>query len=153
MSEAMYEALAYAMRYWFIFIMLFILIAVIYVSVKEYRQRKFVMEEIGRYLGYLEIVGGDEEIIGLQYNVASENTIGRSKKSDIYIDDASVNKNHALLYKNKEDFYITAIGKGVVLVNGRKASKDYTLKTGDIITLGEVELKIFIKRSRLGYDY
>ena len=47
--EAAYEVVAYALRYWFIAAVLVILIAVIYISYKEYQQEKFVMKEISQY--------------------------------------------------------------------------------------------------------
>ena len=153
MNSSVYEAVAYAMRYWFVFVIFVVLVAVIYVSYKEYKQRKNVMEEIENFLGYVEVVRGNEDIIGLRYSFTDENTIGRSQSSDIYLDDKSVYKSHALLYEKNGDIYLTPMGRAKTAVNSRKIIKSCKLKTGDIVTLGNVSLRVFIKRTRLSDDY
>ena len=153
MSGSVYEAVAFAMRYWFVFVMFVILIAVIYASVSEYRQRKYIMEEVGQYVGYLEIKSGPEEIIGDKHGIRLENTVGRLAKSDIFIDDFSVAKTHALLFKKEDDLYLSPLGRAETMVNGKKILKPQILKTGDIITLGEIDLRVFIKRTRLQNGY
>lgn len=153
MNGSVYEAVAFAMRYWFVFVMFMILVAVIYASISEYRQRKYIMEEVGQYVGYLEINSGPEEIIGDKHGIRQENTVGRLAKSDICIDDYSVAKTHALLYKKGDDLYVSPLGRAETMVNGKKVSKPQILKTGDIITLGEIDARVFIKRTRLQNDY
>lgn len=153
MSSSVYEAVAFAMRYWFVFAMFVILIAVIYASVSEYRQRKYIMEEVGQYVGYLQIESGPEEIIGDKHGIKLENTVGRLAKSDICIDDFSVAKTHALLFKKGDDLYLSSLGRAETMVNGKKIFKPQILKTGDIITLGEIDTRLFIKRTRLQNGY
>jgi pSer/pThr/pTyr-binding forkhead associated (FHA) protein len=153
MDGSMYEVVAYIMRYWFVFAMFVILIAVIYASVSEYRQRKYVMEEVGRYVGYLEIESGPEEFIGERRGIEKENTVGRLTRSDICINDYSVAKTHALLYQKGEDLYLSPMGRAITMVNGTRITKPQALRTGDVVTLGEIDVRVFIKRTRLHNDY
>ena len=62
MSPSVYEAIAFAMRYWFILVIAIILIAVIVISVREYKARKSVMSRMAEFAGFLEIVGGAEAL-------------------------------------------------------------------------------------------
>jgi hypothetical protein len=153
MSGSMVEVVAYIMRYWFVFAMFVILVAVIYASVSEYRQRKYVMEEVGQYVGYLEIESGPEAFIGERMGIREENTVGRLARSDICIEDYSVAKTHALLYKKGEELFLSPMGRAVTMVNGKKIAQPQILRTGDVITLGEIDVRVFIKRTRLQNDY
>ena len=153
MNGPMYEVASYIMRYWFVFAMFVVLAAVIYASVSEYRQRKYVMEEVGQYVGYVEITSGPEQLIGERLGIREENTVGRLARSDIRIDDYSVAKTHALLYKKGEDLLLSPMGRVVTMVNGKKITRPQALKTGDVITLGEIDARVFIKRTRLQNGY
>lgn len=153
MSGSVYEVVAYIMRYWFVFAMFVILVAVIYASVSEYKQRKYVMAEVGQYVGYLEIESGPEELIGERLGIREENTVGRLARSDISIDDYSVARTHALLYKKGEDLFLSPLARAVTMVNGKKIARPQVLKTGDVVTLGEIDARVFIKRMRLQNDY
>ncbi|MEI6100706.1 MAG: FHA domain-containing protein [Eubacteriales bacterium] len=153
MSGSVYEAVAYAMRYWFVFATCVILIAVIYTSVSEYRQRKNILDEVDSIVGYLEISAGPEDWIGNRVGIRAENTLGRLAKSDICLDDYSIAKSHALLYKKGDDLVISPLGKAETSVNGRLIAGVQVLRTGDTIEIGDIQLKVFIKRTRLQNDY
>jgi len=153
MTSQVYEAIAFAMRYWFIIAMIVILLAVIIVSVKEYKTRKTVITRMEEFLGYIEIVYGNDDLIGAKYGICDENIIGSSQSADICINDDSIKKTHAMIYRKGEDLYLSVINKASVLVNGSPAEKAYTLKTGDIVSLGNIDVCIFLKRKRVGDDY
>ena len=153
MTASVYEAVAFAMRYWFIIAMAVILIAVVSASVKEYRSRKYVIKRMEEFLGYLEIVGGPEDLIGTKFGICDENIIGSSSRSDIIIEDKSVKKAHAILYRRGDSLLLSTVNKSETYVNDRPAERAYTLKTGDIISVGNVDMCIFIKRKRVGDDY
>ena len=149
----MYEAIAFAMRYWFIFLMAVILIAVIVISVKEYKERKSVLDRIADFFGYLEIVGGSEDILGEKYGICEYNLIGTSSVCDICILDKGIKKKHAEIYLNEDSAVISSFGRAVVLVNDDMIKGPRTLKTGDVISIGNVSLRVFMKRKRVGNDY
>ena len=88
--ESAYEVAAYALRYWFIAAVLVILIAVIYISYKEYQQKKFVMTEISQFGGYMKIIGGPREFIGDRFGLRENNTIGSDSRCDIVLPDRTV---------------------------------------------------------------
>ncbi len=148
----MYEAVAYAMRYWFIFVVVGILIAVIYISYKEYKEKKYVKGTMSQYFGYLEIVGGPPEFLGDRFGVRRQNTIGSSRKSDIMLPDNTVQKNHALLYMKQEDLVLEPTAKAATQINGRRATTAHRLKTGDVVSIGDVDFAVYIKRTRLNHD-
>ncbi|MEF9863605.1 MAG: FHA domain-containing protein [Christensenellaceae bacterium] len=148
-----YEVVAYALRYWFIFVTLAILIAVIYISYKEYKEKQFVLGEIGRYGGYLEIVGGPAEFLGDRFGLTDENTIGSSKKSDIMIPDETILKAHALIYRQDGELFLSPLDKAATMINGRRATTAHKLKTGDTLSFGDVDMRIYIKRTRISDDH
>ena len=70
-----------------------------------------------------------------------ENSIGRSKTSDIMLADQTVSRNHAVLYRREEGWMIADTGsKSGILLNGHKVEKRATLHVGDQMTLGTTTL-------------
>ena len=153
MNNGIYEAMAYIMRYWFIFVIAVVLIAVITASAKEYQEKKRVLARVGVLKGYLEVVGGPNEWIGERLGIKEENIIGRNSGSDIYLNDMSVEKAHALLYKENEDIVLSPLSNMPVYVNNWEIQESTKLKTGDVLSFGDIDLKIFIKRTRIKNDY
>jgi len=146
----MYDAIAYAMRYWFIFVVLGILIAMIVISVREVREKRQALTEIGRYIGYLEIVGGPEEYWGDRFGLREQNMIGSGGLADILI--PTIAKTHAHIYRQDEDLIFEPERGRVTKINGRRATNPHILKTGDVVTLGDVDLRVYLKRTRLHDD-
>jgi hypothetical protein len=62
-----------------------VLVALIFISYKEYREKKYVKGAISKFFGYLEIVGGPEDFLGDRFGIRDQNTIGSSRKADIVI--------------------------------------------------------------------
>ena len=70
-----------------------------------------------------------------------ENSIGRSKTSDIMLADQTVSRNHAVLYRREEGWMIADTGsKSGILLNGQKIDKRATVHVGDRMTLGTTTL-------------
>lgn len=66
-----------------------------------------------------------------------ENSIGRSKGSDICINDMAVSRNHCVLLRRQEGWYISDIGsKSGTFVNGEKADGRTQVLLNDEITVG-----------------
>ncbi len=72
-----------------------------------------------------------------------ENVIGRSKRSDVVIDLATVSRTHAVLTRYDDGSWTIAdAGSGSgILVNGKKVSIS-ALEQEDIITIGGLEMKL-----------
>ena len=70
-----------------------------------------------------------------------ENSIGRSRSSDIMIEDPSVSRDHAVLLRRNDGWFITDTGsKAGVFVNGTQTNGRHPVAVGDIITLGSTML-------------
>ena len=66
-----------------------------------------------------------------------ENSIGRSKGSDICVDDPTVSRDHCVLLRRQEGWMISDIGsKGGTYVNGKKARGRTQVLIDDEITVG-----------------
>lgn len=140
------------MRYWFIAVAVGILIAMIAASYKEYKEKKIVKSELSQFLGYLEIVRGPREFIGDRFGIRENNTIGRSDSSDVVLPDPSVARTHAFLYWDRGDLVLEPAGReGETKINGRLAIRRHVLKTGDVVSIGDVDFAVYIRRNRL-YD-
>lgn len=70
-----------------------------------------------------------------------ENSIGRSKSCDIVLSDPAVSRDHAVLMRRKEGWFICDTGsKWGVGVGKRKITENKIVNIGDIITLGNTQL-------------
>jgi pSer/pThr/pTyr-binding forkhead associated (FHA) protein len=73
--------------------------------------------------------------------VSRETSIGRHKNCDIILNYPTVSRMHAVIICAKDGWYISAIRSGSeVLVNGKKITKKEFLKTGDKITIANINL-------------
>ncbi len=152
MGLAIFDTVSFAMRYWFIIITLGIVAAVAYVSYKEYKYKKSMMEQIDSYAGYIEIVDGYEDFIGDKFGITDGCIIGSGVDCEIIIPGESIRKYHAKIFV-QEDILLQPIDKASTLINGRKAINAFPLKTGDKFTTGDITFRIFIKKKRLSHDY
>lgn len=72
-----------------------------------------------------------------------ENSIGRSRLSDIVIDLPFVSRSHAVLARHEDSWTVTDLGsKGGVEVNGKKVDGSETVQEGDAVSLAGVELTL-----------
>jgi len=143
--NALYDVFAFGLRYWFLLLIILIFVALVWVSVSEYKQRKYVMNEIGTYVGYMEIVDGPEEILGQRIGLMNDNSIGRSKRSDISINDRSVQKTHALIYLRGGHMFLSPMQNSATQINGRRATRVHEIYTGDTVTFGDITGTVYIK--------
>lgn len=94
--------------------------------------------------GYLSLPNGSK--IRLNH---WENIIGRSKASDVYMEYPTLSRSHATVIRDvKGRWRLHDLdSKGGVMLNGERITERAQIKTGDIITLGGVEL-VFIAISK-----
>ena len=145
MTKEIFETASIGMRYWFILVIGFMLFALIYVSVAEFRQRKNVMGEVGKYIGYLEIVGGADDVLGRRIGIMEENMVGSSIHADIVIHKPGIKKNHAMLYRKDGRLMLMPMAKGATKINHRRAERVHEVYTGDILSFGDVDCRLFLK--------
>ncbi len=73
--------------------------------------------------------------------VSRETSIGRHKNCDIILNYPAVSRMHAVIICAKDGWYIAANRSASdVLVNGKKITKKAFLKTGDKITIANINL-------------
>lgn len=78
-----------------------------------------------------------------------ENSIGRSKSSDIVVDDPAVSRNHCVLLRRASGWYICDTGsKGGTYVNGEAAEGRTRVLIDDVINVGNSQFQ-FLR----GEDY
>lgn len=145
MRAVLYDAVAYGMRYWFLLLIALMLFTLVAVSLSEYRQRKNVMGIVKQYIGYLEVVGGDEESIGMRIGLTENNIIGSGKHSDILIEDELVSKNHAQLHMKDGRMYLKPLGGNRVKINGRIALREHQVMTMDVMTFGSISCTLYLR--------
>lgn len=90
------------------------------------------------------LIALDDEDNNIRYPVLFwENTLGRSRNSDIRVPDATVSRDHAVLLRREEGWFITDTGsKSGVFVNGEKTQGRHPVFVGDKITVGMTTLTL-----------
>lgn len=85
-----------------------------------------------------------DEVSGTRFPVLYwENSIGRSKSCDIYLPDPSASRDHAVLLRRDEGWFICDTGsKSGVFVNGRKIDGRRLVNIGDSMTMGSTTLTL-----------
>ncbi len=70
-----------------------------------------------------------------------ENSIGRSKSNDIVIEDPTVSRNHCVLLRRKEGWFVSDVGsKSGTKFNGRKISSRKKIEIDDQFVIGSTTL-------------
>lgn len=144
--QGIYEAAALAMRYWFMVVAVIILLGVTGISIKEYRDKRYVMNVAQSSIGYLSVISGPEDVIGENIPLMEQNMLGRSKRCNILFADRSVDKEHAQIHKALSGaVYLERIGSGYVTVNGNSIKQRVRLYSMDIVCLGNVVTEVHLK--------
>ncbi len=146
-----YDTLSFVFRYWFLFLAAMMLLLLVLNSRSEYRERKAVMGEVGQYIGYLEIVGGADDSYGVRIGLTAENLVGSGKSADIIINDRSVLKNHAMIVRKDKGVMLQPLSeKAEIKINGRRAVRAHRISTGDIVSFGDIDAKVYLKPRKGG---
>ena len=68
--------------------------------------------------------------------------IGRTSAADIRVDDANVSRRHAMIVGQGGRFLVTDLGStNPAHVNGQPLAKPWPLQPGDVVRIGDVELR------------
>lgn len=72
-----------------------------------------------------------------------ENSIGRNKKNDIVIEDATVSRCHCVLLRRKSGWYVSDVGSSSgTRVNGNRIKARHKVNLDDVITIGGTSLTL-----------
>ena len=145
----LYEAFSLAMRYWFVVVIFIVLVGSVGISVKEYRQKHYVLSLAHSSIGYLKVLSGPEEVQGENIQLMEQNTIGRSRRADILLRDKSIDKVHCLIYKDENsDVCISRITDADITINGKRLEDTAIIFSGDMICIGNVVTEIHVKEEQ-----
>jgi Ca-activated chloride channel homolog len=89
----------------------------------------------------LVTIGGDK--VGDVFPLAGPSiVIGRTKAADIQIKDANISRQHSIIMGQAGRFVIADMGStNTTLVNGKPLFKACELRPGDVVKVGDVELR------------
>lgn len=146
--SGVYEAAALTLRFWFLIAAGIVLLGVTSISIKEYRDKRYVLGVAYSSIGYMTIVSGPDDIMGQNIVLMNQNTIGRSRRVDIVLNDRSVDKAHSQLYLGEDGtVYVNCLGRGDVTVNGQFVSDSSPVYEGDIVCFGNVVARVHLKEN------
>jgi pSer/pThr/pTyr-binding forkhead associated (FHA) protein len=78
---------------------------------------------------------------GEVFNVSGEQmTIGRSPEAEIFLDDVTVSRNHALLVRRRDGLYIDDLGSLNGTYVNRRRIESHRLQNGDELQIGKYKL-------------
>ena len=144
--DGIYEAAALALRFWFLIAASIVLLGVTSISIKEYRDKRYVLGVAHSSIGYMTIVSGPDDIMGTNIALMDKNTVGRSRRVDIVLGDRSVDKAHSQLYVAEDgSVYVNRLGRGEVTVNGQPVSDARAIYQGDMVCFGNVVARMHLK--------
>lgn len=144
--SGLYEATALALRFWFLVVAVIIVLGVTSISIKEYRDKRMVLDVAQSSIGYLAIISGPDDVMGENVPLLDQNTIGRSRGADIIFADRSVDRAHSQIYLSEDGtVMVSRLGRGDVTVNGVSLDGSVPVKNRDIVCFGNVVAKVFLK--------
>ena len=148
MSANAYSLATLVMRYVFVVAILYILGRIIYHSINEYSELRRALRWLQNgYARHIEFLPPYDTKEG-GYVLVRSNLIGRSPRCDIYIDDESVRRKHALLFEKRGVGYIKPRGRAKIWINGARPQKRTApLHDGDLVRLGDVKFYYKLKRA------
>lgn len=147
MNDALYDAVAFGMRYWFLLLIALMLFTLIGVSVAEYKRHKSIMNMVGTYVGYLETEPTEDEP-ALRFGIAKGTVIGSGKRADIIIDDPEVSKTHAVILRRGNKTAISPSGGSEYFLNGCRYDRPCRIYSGDVLVFGSVRMRVFLKEEQ-----
>jgi predicted component of type VI protein secretion system len=56
------------------------------------------------------------------------------------------------MFWEKDERYILPTSNSNTKINGSKAINKHRIRTGDVISIGDVDFYVYIKRTRVGHD-
>ncbi|HLM08751.1 MAG TPA: FHA domain-containing protein [Thermoleophilaceae bacterium] len=84
---------------------------------------------------------------GEAFNISGERmTIGRSPEAEIFLDDVTVSRNHALLVRRRDGLYIDDLGSLNGTYVNRRRIESHRLHNGDELQVGKYKLTYLDER-------
>jgi pSer/pThr/pTyr-binding forkhead associated (FHA) protein len=84
---------------------------------------------------------------GEAFNLTGErNTIGRSPDAEVFLDDVTVSRNHALLVRRRDGLYVDDLGSLNGTYVNRRRIESHRLQNGDELQVGKYKLTYLEER-------
>lgn len=112
---------------------------------KDLQVTTAVLHQKQQTVGHLHVIANEAEkpAVGVLFPLRPVTSIGRAQSSTIVIDDGYVSQDHALLTERAGQWWLEDLGsRNGTLLNGVSLVETAVVSSGDIITIGGVELKI-----------
>lgn len=91
----------------------------------------------------VRVVSGPEEIVGVRVPVEGALTIGRAPDAGLIVADEFVSTHHARLTASRDGILAEDLGStNGTNLNGRPLSRPTRVKSGDVLQMGTVKLRI-----------
>ena len=85
--------------------------------------------------------------LGEAFNIGEQRmTIGRSPDAEIFLDDVTVSRNHALLVRRRDGLYIDDLGSLNGTYVNRRRIESHRLQNGDELQVGKYKLTYLDER-------
>lgn len=91
----------------------------------------------------LSVERGPKELRGLSINVRGEVIVGRTPGADIVIGAGYVSGRHAKFQLMGQNLFVEDLGsKNGTAVNGRPVTEPVALRNKDLVTIGDVDIRV-----------
>jgi pSer/pThr/pTyr-binding forkhead associated (FHA) protein len=104
-----------------------------------------VLQQKQQVAGQLRVIANElaAPAIDTLFPLRPLTSIGRSQSSQIVIDDGYVSQEHALLVERSGQWWLEDLGsRNGTLLNGVPLTETAVVSSGDVITIGSVQLKV-----------
>ena len=104
------------------------------------------VEQVVAHEGAALVIRAGGGRVGESFALGGERmTIGRRPDSDVFLDDVTVSRDHALLVRRGEDYYLDDLGSLNGTYVNRRRIESHRLQDGDEIQIGKYKLSYLEK--------
>ena len=104
------------------------------------------VEQVVAHEGAALVIRAGGGRVGESFALGGERmTIGRRPDSDVFLDDVTVSRDHALLVRRGEDYYLDDLGSLNGTYVNRRRIESHQLADGDEIQIGKYKLSFLEK--------
>jgi hypothetical protein len=137
------DAILLALRVLTALLLLAFLAALFVILWRDYRVAASAVEEGQRQRGRLVVVRSPDGAAGISYPLLPLTSLGRSPTNTIVLIDTFCSQEHALVtWRGGQWWLEDRNSSNGTLLNGQVVSEPVVVSTGDVITVGRVELKV-----------
>jgi hypothetical protein len=137
------DAILLALRVLTALLLLAFLAALFVILWRDYRVAASAVEEGQRQRGRLVVVRSPDGAAGISYPLLPLTSLGRSPTNTIVLIDTFCSQEHALVtWRGGQWWLEDRNSSNGTLLNGEPVTEPVVVSSGDVITVGRVELKV-----------